>query len=75
MTTALHGVCRACGRRDGTHDDDCRAVRRAAEEKLQAECDHRPEYGMTRTTGDLLGPPCCGRCGLELQAHVTEGPK
>lgn len=24
------------------------------------------------------GPPCCGRCGLELQAirpHVTEGPE
>lgn len=59
--------CRGCGRRDGTHDDDCQAARRDAKEKLQAECDHRPEYGLSQTTGDVLGPPCCGRCGIELR--------
>jgi hypothetical protein len=60
-------MCRGCGRRDGTHEIDCRAVRRAAKEKLQTECDHRPEYGVTQTTGVPLGPPCCGRCDLELR--------
>jgi hypothetical protein len=59
-------VCRACGRRDGTHDSDCRAERHAAQERLQAECDHHPKYGQTQTTGDPLGPPRCGRCGLNL---------
>lgn len=59
-------VCRGCGRRDGTHETDCRVIALAAKEKLQSECDHRPEYGVTRTTGIPLGPPCCGRCGLEL---------
>lgn len=67
-------VCRACGRRDGLHDDNCRAVQQAAEAKLQAECDHRADYGMTRTTGDHLGPPRCGRCGIEL-ALALPGPE
>lgn len=64
-------MCRACGRRDGTHETDCWAVKRAAKDKLQAECDHRPEYGVTQTTGIPLGSPCCGRCDLELQ-HESE---
>ena len=34
---------------------------------MQAACDHRREYGLTRNTGDPLGPPCCGRCGKELE--------
>lgn len=59
-------VCRACGRRDGTHESDCRAERRVVQERLQAECDHHPKYGQTRTTGEPLGPPLCGRCGLDL---------
>lgn len=41
------------------------AVQRASREKLQAECDHQSGT-VTRTTGDPPGPPCCGRCGLEL---------
>ncbi len=74
-TTSAKGVvCPACGRRDGTHESDCRAVERAARERLQAECDHRPEYGATQTTGEPLGPPCCGRCGLELPAHTRYRP-
>lgn len=74
-------VCRGCGRRDGTHDVDCRAVREEAMRALQAACDHRAEYGATQTTGDPLGPHCCGRCGIELpyrslraQLHVTTAP-
>lgn len=74
-------VCRGCGRRDGTHDVDCRAVREEARRALQAACDHRAEYGATRTTGIPLGPTCCGRCGIELpyrslraQLHVTTAP-
>ena len=54
-------MCRACGRRDGTHETDCRAVERAAKEKLQAECDHRPEYGEVQKLGG--GCRRCGRCG------------
>ena len=62
--------CGGCGRLAGEHEDDCRYVRRQEEEKLQAECDHRPEYGIRQTTGDVLGPPCCGRCGIDLaKAH------
>jgi hypothetical protein len=61
-------VCRGCGRRDGSHESDCRTVAYAARKKLQAECNHLPEYGVTQTTGDPLGPPCCGRCDLELSS-------
>lgn len=62
--------CRSCGLYDGAHEKDCAAERRAAEKKLQAECDHRSEYGVTQTTGDPSGPRCCGRCGLELEGRV-----
>jgi len=57
--------CSSCGRPGGGHEVDCLRVRRLAREKLQAECDHRSEI-VTQTTGDPSGPPCCGRCGLEL---------
>lgn len=59
-------MCRGCGRRDGTHEADCRAVERAAKKKLQAECDHSGGT-ITQTTGDPLGPRCCGRCGSQLE--------
>ncbi len=65
-------VCRSCGRRDGTHDDDCRVAERLAKQALQAECDHRLEYGTTRTTGDPPGPPRCGRCGT-LRSRALGG--
>lgn len=61
--------CRSCGRRDGTHEESCLAQRVARQRQEQAECDHRPDYGKRRTTGDPPGPDCCGRCGLELP-HV-----
>lgn len=64
--TATPPRCRACGRRDGSHEPGCRAVARAKLDALRVCCDHRPEYGATQTTGDPPGPPCCGRCGLEL---------
>ena len=60
-----HKRCRSCGLYDDAHEVDCLAVQRAAREKLQVECDHQSGT-YTRTTGDPLGPPCCGRCGLEL---------
>lgn len=59
--------CSTCGRRDGGHDPDCMRGRRLERELLQAECDHRAEYGTIRTTGDPPGPPCCGRCGFHLR--------
>lgn len=61
--------CRSCGRRDGTHEENCLAQRVARQRQEQAECDHRSDYGTRRTTGDPPGPDCCGRCGLELP-HV-----
>lgn len=61
--TAAPSVCRGCGGRNGAHTPGCRTVERAIREQRQATCDHRPEYGTTRTTGDPPGPPCCGRCG------------
>lgn len=64
-------VCRGCGRRDGIHEADCRAVRRAELERLQATCDHRG-CGATQTTGDPLGPPRCARCGLALPAGFSD---
>lgn len=74
-------VCHGCGRRDDTHDVDCRTARAEGRRALQAACDHRTEYGVTRTTGDPLGPHCCGRCGIELpyqslraQPHATTAP-
>lgn len=57
--------CSSCGRPGGGHEVDCRRVQRLEREKLQAECDHQSGT-VTRTTGDPPGPPCCGRCGLEL---------
>jgi hypothetical protein len=57
--------CSSCGRPGGGHEIDCQRARRLEREKLQAECNHRSET-VTRTTGDPPGPPCCGRCGLEL---------
>jgi len=63
MTT----ICRSCGLRDGAHEADCRSILAEARAQLQAACDHRREYGATQTTGDPLGPPCCGRCGKELE--------
>ena len=62
----MSGRCRSCGAVDGAHGVNCLAAWRAAQEKLQAECDHRSDYGVTRTTGDVPGPRRCGRCGLEL---------
>lgn len=56
--------CPSCGRYGSGHEVDCRHVQRLAREKLQAECDHREDYGSTRTTGDPPGLLCCGRCGL-----------
>jgi hypothetical protein len=70
LTTAASradGICRSCGLRDGTHASDCRAAAAEARARLQADCDHRREYGLTRTTGDPPGPPCCGRCGKQLE--------
>lgn len=57
--------CGSCGRPGGGHEVDCQRVQRLEREKLQAECDHQSGT-VTRTTGDPPGPPCCGRCGLEL---------
>lgn len=64
--------CASCGRPGGGHEVDCLKVRRMEREKLQAACDHRVEYGTTRTTGDPPGPPCCGRCDLELPTDLQE---
>jgi hypothetical protein len=64
--------CSSCGRPGGGHEVDCLKVRRMESEKLQAACDHRAEYGTTRTTGDPPGAPCCGRCGLELPMDRQE---
>lgn len=59
-------LCTGCGRRDGTHEDECLVARREERHRIQAECDHRPDYGTRRTTGEPLGPDCCGRCDLML---------
>jgi len=60
-------ICRSCGLRDGAHEADCRKAAADDRTELQATCDHRREYGATQTTGDPPGPPCCGRCGKELE--------
>ena len=59
----IFDLCRACGRRDGSHALDCSAADRVARENLRADCDHRLEFGKIRTTGDPPGPLRCGRCG------------
>lgn len=40
-------------------------MRQRSREESQAPCDHAA-HGITRTTGDVPGPPCCGGCGLDL---------
>jgi hypothetical protein len=57
--------CRSCGLYDGQHERDCRVIEREARAALQSQCDHAA-HGITQTTGDVLGPPCCGGCGIEL---------
>ena len=65
MTTRSSRRCSGCGLYDGAHEKSCRVAERAAREALQARCDHAA-HGITQTTGDVLGPPCCSGCGLDL---------
>lgn len=65
-------VCRSCGLRGGAHEAGCRSIEAEARAHLQAACDHRRDYGVTQTTGDPLGPPCCGRCGKNLEPTALE---
>jgi len=66
MTNVRINRCGSCGNLADAHALGCRAVARAERERLQASCSHDPSYGVTRTTGEPLGPPLCGRCRLDL---------